>query len=299
MEVSAEILFTQLMAVILAASFGLFVSRIAWKKGFFTLPAKEPIGNDILLGKIALQAFALFLTIQILFVPFVYAFWVFLNSGHWGDFSSVKLTPETEALGNLVVISTTAFALMAFFFSLSKKARDAIWGSSPEIRRGKNLRDFAMGSLTWWLAYPWVLMIGQIVAIGIAFFYSGPLPDQLPVKHLKSLAPYPMLLGLMFIVVTTIVPFLEELLFRGFLQSWLKAVMNRTVAIFLTAVIFAAFHFSSSQGVENIEFVLSLFCFSCFLGFIKERQQSLWASIGLHATFNFVSVLMLLSELNS
>ena len=167
--------------------------------------------------------------------------------------------------------------------------------SSTAVSRFKqNAADFLMGSLTWVIAYPWIVVVGQLLAVLIAFIYSGPLPDQVAVKHLKDLSQHPILFSLTALAVFSLVPMIEELLFRGFLQSWLKNKMNRFQAIILTSLIFASFHFSSSQGIENIEFVFSLFLLSCFLGFIKERQQSLWASIGLHSTFNFISILMII-----
>jgi uncharacterized protein len=67
-------------------------------------------------------------------------------------------------------------------------------------------------------------------------------------------------------------------------------------SILLASLIFAFFHFSYSQGIDNIEVITSLFVFSCFLGFVYERQQSLWASVGLHALFNAISVVLIVLE---
>ncbi|MBI3211827.1 MAG: CPBP family intramembrane metalloprotease [Simkania negevensis] len=50
------------------------------------------------------------------------------------------------------------------------------------------------------------------------------------------------------------------------------------------------FHLSSSQGVGNI----SLFIFALYLGFLYEKQCSLFASIALHMTFNSISVIRIL-----
>ena len=62
----------------------------------------------------------------------------------------------------------------------------------------------------------------------------------------------------------------------------------------IASLIFAAFHFSTSQGLNNIELLVSLFVLSCFLGFLYERQESLLASMALHATFNAISILAIL-----
>jgi membrane protease YdiL (CAAX protease family) len=65
-------------------------------------------------------------------------------------------------------------------------------------------------------------------------------------------------------------------------------------AIIFSALCFSLFHLAPSQGIGNISLVASLFLFALFLGFIYERQASLFASIGLHMTFNAVSTVRIL-----
>jgi uncharacterized protein len=54
-----------------------------------------------------------------------------------------------------------------------------------------------------------------------------------------------LLLGIGFSIVNAV---LEELLWRGFLQSWLLSVVNPAVAIGLQAISFGAFHFTGFPG---------------------------------------------------
>lgn len=294
MELSGDALFQQFLALILAASFGLLSSRIAWKKGYYTLPFSLPIDKRMSLGKLTLQVFGVFLSIELLFVPLLYIAWMYVEEGVVVDLSAIKLSAEMQALTNLIAISLVTAILVSFFLSLKRPIQEAIWGSSLHKKTfSQHAYDFFLGSVTWLLVYPWIVVLGLLVSLMVSLFYTGGQPDQVAVKHLKEIISYPMLFWTTVLVVITIVPFLEELLFRGFLQSWFKSVASRGSAIVLTSGIFASFHFSTSQGIENIEFLISLFLLSCFLGFIKERQESLWASVGLHATFNFISVLML------
>ena len=83
-------------------------------------------------------------------------------------------------------------------------------------------------------------------------------------------------------------PCIEEFLFRGCLQSFLKQYMSTKGAILFSSLCFSLFHFSLSQGLGNISLCASLFVFALFLGFIYETG-SLFASVGLHMTFNIVS----------
>lgn len=297
-ETVSNVLYQRLAVVLMAAVFGIFVSRIAWIKGFYNLPPDDSGIQNVPVWKTVFQAFLIFLFIEMVLAPFLYALWIFWEKGTMVDPAKIDLPVEFKSWANLGIIALTCLGLITYFASLNKQTREAIWGSPSEIRGpARNIKDFLVGGLTWIIAYPWIIVIGQFLAILIAAFYTGPLPDQAAVKHLKDIYEHPFLFGATSIAVATIIPFVEELLFRGFLQSWLKTTFGRMQAIVLTSIIFASFHFSMSQGIENIEFIASLFLLSCFLGFIKERQRSLWASIGLHSTFNAISILMLISQL--
>jgi hypothetical protein len=102
-----------------------------------------------------------------------------------------------------------------------------------------------------------------------------------------------MALVALFIVIIA-APVIEELLFRGFLQNYFKRYLGTKAAILITSLCFALFHLAPSQGLGNISLVISLFSFACFLGFVYERQKSLFASIGLHMFFNLVSSIRIL-----
>lgn len=296
MEGVSTVLLQRLMVIFWAGGFGLLASLLAWKKGYYWLPLDHAKDKKILHGKYVFQAFAIFLSIEMVLVPALYSLWIFWKQGSFIDPKTLNIPLDFQGWFNLAIISLTGIALTLFFSALNWPTRLAIWGSSlsrHSLKQG--IADFLSGSVTWVIVYPWIIVIGQLLAIVIAWSYSGPLPDQVAVKHLKDIQEHPLLFIVTIISVISVIPFIEELLFRGFLQSWLKVTFSRAKAILLTSLIFASFHFSVSQGIENIEFLSSLFLLSCFLGFIKERQQSLWASIGLHSTFNLISILMLLS----
>ena len=87
---------------------------------------------------------------------------------------------------------------------------------------------------------------------------------------------------------------LEEFLFRGVLQNFLKKYFKRDVSIIITSLVFAFFHYSPSQKLSNISIIGSLFVLACFLSFLYERQKSLFAPIFLHATFNAISIINLI-----
>lgn len=300
MEVVSNTLFLHLWIALAAALLGISISRLAWRKGYYVLPPEIDLPRDIPHWKSVLQAFAIFLFVEMLMVPLLLGLWMYWEHGKVsGNIGDLDIPSWIKGWLNIGVIGTTFVALTLFFATRDKPTRDAVWGSPRETRGiSRNIKDFLTGSMTWAIAYPWIIVIGQLLAFLLGLVYTGERPDQAAVKHLKDILDKPLLFGLTAVAVVSIIPFIEELLFRGFLQSWLKTTFGRSVAILVTSLIFASFHFSFSQGIENIEFISSLFLLSCFLGFVKERQQSLWASVGLHMTFNFVSILMLLSTLD-
>ena len=195
-----------------------------------------------------------------------------------------------------MTIAFVTGAMLLYFYSLEKPVRLSVWGSRiKDSTPLKALSDYAFGAASWFIIYPWILIVGQVAAILTALFFSLPSNDQDAVKMLKGLQGSPYLLSATLLSIVTLVPILEELLFRGFLQSWLKNLFGRASAIVVASVIFAFSHFSTDQGISNIELLISLFVLSCFLGFVKEKRESLWASIGLHSLFNLISSILILT----
>lgn len=127
------------------------------------------------------------------------------------------------------------------------------------------LKPLIAGILSWLVAYPVVLFTSQLLSSLIRFFYSGELPDQLAVDYLKSTLGRPGLFELTLFQIIILVPIVEEVLFRGLLQTGLREFLGQKRAIVFAAAIFALFHFSLGQGIFNIELIVSLFVLACFL----------------------------------
>lgn len=273
-----------LVLFLMAAFIGTSLSWMAWKAGYYLLPPQIPAATPILWQQV-FGAFALFLGIQLIAVPLLFAAWLAIKQG--GILFSLQIDSETQGWVNLLGMVCTAIALLIYFCKMALSYRYQVWGNR------QFLANFGMGVVTWIIAYPWVIAISQLIGLIEEFGFQSPHIDQVAVKHLKDAFTHPALLWLTVIMIATIIPCVEELLFRGFLQGWLKGHFGTTRAILITSTVFAVFHFSSSQGLDNIELLASLFLLSCYLGFIRERQNSLWASIGLHSTFNTFSLLLI------
>ena len=84
-------------------------------------------------------------------------------------------------------------------------------------------------------------------------------------------------------------PFLEELLFRGFLQPLLVQNLSDRLGIVVTSVVFALMH-----GVHAF---FPIFVLSLLIGGIMLRTRSLWAAFAIHAANNaFAFVVVVLGK---
>jgi membrane protease YdiL (CAAX protease family) len=82
----------------------------------------------------------------------------------------------------------------------------------------------------------------------------------------------PLLIGIL------VQPFLEELVFRAFLQPLLVQNFREVAGVGLTSLAFAALH--------GTDVFLPIFVLSCLLGAVMLRTQNLWAVWALHALNN-------------
>jgi hypothetical protein len=94
------------------------------------------------------------------------------------------------------------------------------------------------------------------------------------------------------IVFTTIVvvPFAEELVFRGMLQTLLRSYIVRPwPAIIIASFIFIIFH------IDTLHWP-ALFVLALCLGYAYEKSGSLFRSIFIHSMFNALSVVSALNH---
>ena len=153
------------------------------------------------------------------------------------------------------------------------------------------LREFAGGA---------IFAVPVIVVTGLAIVGLTTLVGQQPASPLP---PTGSTTGLLLNLLSgaVIAPVYEEMFFRGFALSAWRLTGRPARAIIRSAVLFAAIHaidqsgdtFSQAIGVAVVAAGARL-PVALALGAIFERRRSLWASIGLHATFN--AVLLVLAE---
>jgi len=83
-----------------------------------------------------------------------------------------------------------------------------------------------------------------------------------------------------------LIAFSEELVFRGYvLSNLLESFNNKWIALLLSALCFAIFHFSG-PGINALAFA-NLFLAGVLLGINYIYTRNLWFSISLHLSWNF------------
>ncbi len=89
-------------------------------------------------------------------------------------------------------------------------------------------------------------------------------------------------------MLSVIVPFAEETVFRGFFFGWLRRIAPLWVAVPLAALAFAAVHFT-------LVIFIPLFAVGLVLVLTYQLSGSLYPGMLVHALFNLVGVISILS----
>lgn len=123
------------------------------------------------------------------------------------------------------------------------------------------------------------LFIMMFLSSTVILTVLSPAEDQAIVAIFKLLQGWQ--IGVIATFICLIVPFVEELLYRG--------VMTRGLPTHV-ALIYSSILFALSHGV-NV-YLLPLFLTGWMLGIIRLRTGSLFTSIACHAAFNTISLLL-------
>jgi uncharacterized protein len=291
MSATKEFVAEHLELIVFFGAISFFVHWAAWKNGFFFLNPEKAYEQKIKAApnlNQLLTLFAIYLGIALILIPSIAHLF----------FSGIKEESKAIlAIGYLQLISIglTLLGFLIFCLTQNQVEMKKIWKDRTRLGARSIGYDILMGLLTWVISFPMVIFIGQIADLFIYLFFRIETYEQVAVRYLKLALSNPTMLAIAIFSVLVAAPVIEEFLFRGFLQNWFKRFLGAKAAIAVTALCFALFHLASSQGIGNISLGISLLTLGCYLGFIYERQGSLFASISLHMAFNAVSTLRIIA----
>lgn len=254
---------------------------LAIRYRFFSLSKEEEKGERVdIKGMSPLAATLLYIA-------------VILGAGHasflWlrSTFSDSDLV--LSSLSQLVALFAAFVVLTVFSRLHSDEIRIAIWGQD---RKG---RSFFLGVRNSLIVYPIVMVFVQFVQLVVDQFGPFPQNEQVAISAVKSIREIPWLFWSFIVTIVAIVPVVEEILFRGFIQNYFVKLLGARFGIIIASSIFALFHYSGAQGAANVQLLSGLFMISYLMGVAFVKAKSLFVTIGMHATFNALSLLLFLN----
>lgn len=142
----------------------------------------------------------------------------------------------------------------------------------------KPFLDFFKGVLWYFLSLPVLFFLASFSFYIFKKANLSPIPQEIFLVYFKIDSP--LLLSFLFFLTSIIAPFVEEIIFRGFIYPGFKEKFSVKSSIFLTSLIFGLFH-------HEIFTFLGIFFLGFLLTYIFEKTRNLWISIGLHFSNNF------------
>lgn len=152
-------------------------------------------------------------------------------------------------------------------------------------------RDFAWACVDLFAVWPIVLaMIVLTIEIGTALYGKQfQIPQHMELELITESTSLPLQI-LIFFLAVVIAPIVEEMLFRGLIQTTLRSYFRRPwLVIALTSALFASVH---ANGTHQP----ALFALAMGLGYAYEKSGSLFRPIFMHALFNGITIAAALAE---
>jgi membrane protease YdiL (CAAX protease family) len=278
----------EFVSIALFALTALAIHIVAYFRDYFRFPYPTPPSAKALVsGTIVLCAFVIYWLCALLAQPIGVKTFKILQTIH----PEMTTLPLSALYAIQVCVMVVILVLLLLLTSKS-----LIWKQQKQTSR---TFDFSLGMMSWLLSFPLVSALGEFSDWFLTHFFGPQTYQQTAVRFLKNAAQTKSSIVLAFVAILFLAPLVEELLFRGILQNYLKSKLGVKAAILLSAFTFSLFHFSPAQGLGNVTLLLSLLVLGLYLGFLYERQHSLFASIGLHMTFNTISTFRILFSLDS
>ena len=180
---------------------------------------------------------------------------------------SRMITP-TLAFGCVLYI-----AAVAAVFALARWRGGAHWRSLVAWRPMRADRPY-------WLMVAGAVAYGFLAGFLVQYFY----PDA---KDWFQLPRDPLGLALTFFLAVIMAPLAEELVFRGWLFTGLRARASFPTTLVITSLLFALAHWERTHL-----YALAVFPVGLLLGYVRERAGSVRATMIMHAIYNGSALFM-------
>lgn len=279
-----QLLQSAIFWAIAGAIVGLIINYVAWRRNLFALDEGHWDGPHWRFWQV-LVMFAILLFVSPLLTQSI----VWIVKKYGGPLS----IPHQIVIMQSTVTIVTALLFWVFSIALARGCFRATWRNH---QKESTLRDIGVGALYWIVALPVVVCVMNLFEILTYYLFGAIGTEQSAVRFLRQSISNPLLFGTVIVAVTLGAPFIEEYIFRGCLQGWLRRHVSQWNAVLITSALFSLSHFAAMQRYGNIPIIASLFVLSLYLGWEYEKRRSLWSPIATHFIFNATSVIFILSQ---
>lgn len=198
-----------------------------------------------------------------------------------------KSLPEhTRTLTLFINVLFTAAIPIAFITAMLYLRRKLnpfdVFGLRPP-KDSSILRVGVLGGLLIWLCHA---IFSTIISPALKHFLGEPQAQDV-VQQVQNAKDTPALLVILIISAAILAPLVEEFVFRGYIYGTVKRFTCRLFALIITAMLFAVVH-ATLWGLP------SLFIVGLGLAILYERTGSLWTNIIAHATFNSITLALII-----
>ena len=186
---------------------------------------------------------------------------------------------QTDSVGLLVTIFWEAsFAGVVLALALRRGATLHSLGFRKPERWGP-LPILVVASYSILLGYGLVILLLKELGLDVSWLEGG---NQL--EFIEGESSFPLLVTLLIagIAVTVAAPLAEELFFRGLVYRALSEIWSPTLAIFVSGLLFGAFHL-------NLAVLIPFTILGMLLAWGFRASGSIWVPIAAHFTINSLS----------
>ena len=196
----------------------------------------------------------------------------------------LNLPPSSGLLSPVAYVSGVGIYLALLLGIYLFGARRAGWAALG--LRGTSWVNFALVPLLFVVGLSLLLAVTKLMTMLVGNF-DNPQVNAISGGKAMSLGE----LGAGLLLIAVLVPFVEELFFRGMLYPLLRQRAPATLAVVANAAIFAAVHMIPVL-------IPSLFVVGLCLAFLRERSGSIWPGVCYHAMQNGMAMLAIYVTLN-
>jgi len=128
------------------------------------------------------------------------------------------------------------------------------------------------------------------VAICVVFRYIGEANPLVPNMPLDSIFTEAVIIGNIVIIFSVIfvAPFIEEILFRGFIYPAFNKYMGIYPSIILTSFLFTLAHYPNIK--DEYLFMAIIFTLSLVITYARAKTGSTWLAIIMHHIYNLMYI---------